>query len=49
MTRQVAASLLAAIFRQPDLKTLRQKSEQLRYRLREPPRQRAYQAMPTLS
>jgi hypothetical protein len=48
-TRQIVASLIAAIFSQPTLKILRQNLFRVRYRLREPPRKRKFQQMPTLS
>jgi hypothetical protein len=48
MTRQIVASLFAAIHSQPNLKTLRENIAALKYRLREPPRRRKLQTMEPL-
>jgi hypothetical protein len=48
-TRQIVASLIAAIFTQPPLAILRRNLHALRHRWREPPRKRKFQAMPKLS
>jgi len=48
-TSQIAASLIAAIFAQPTLKTLRENIDAVRYRWCERPRKRKIQTMPKLS
>jgi hypothetical protein len=49
MTRQIVASLCAAILFQPNFKTIRENLAALKYRLREPPRRRKLQSMQLLS
>jgi hypothetical protein len=48
-TRQLVATLLAAIIPQPNLTTLSATAKAFYYRLRDPPRRRKLQMMPLLS